>query len=213
MEETRRSYMQYCGVARTLDFVGERWTLLILRDLLLSPRRFTDLIGGLPGLTTNLLSRRLKQMELDGLITKDRLPPPTPAVLYRLAPAGEELAPLIQAACDWGSRFLVGPSADEHRDIGWVLPRLKSRYRGDYQLLVELRVEGRAFRFELTPNELLVHERESPDAELIISGDFSDIHELFFGPATASEIVARGGLVVEGKFGRWPKLLAALGLR
>jgi hypothetical protein len=134
-------------------------------------------------------------------------------VLYRLTPAGEELAPLVQAACDWGARFLVRPSSDEHRDIGWVLPRLKSRYKGDYQLLVELLVEGRAFRVELMPDELLVHEHPCPDAELKLGGDFANIYELFFGPATASEIVARGGVVVEGKFGRWPKLLAALGLR
>lgn len=213
MEETRRAYMQFCGVARALDYLGERWTLLIVRDLLLSPRRFTDLLGGLPGMTTNLLTRRLKQMEQDGLIVKERLLPPTPAVLYKLTQSGTELAPLVQAASDWGSRFLLKPSSEERCDIGWVLPRLRTRYRGDYQLLTEIRVDGRCFRLELMPDELLVHERECPDAELAINGDFANVYELFFGPATASEIVARGGVVVEGKFGRWPKLLAALGLR
>jgi DNA-binding HxlR family transcriptional regulator len=213
VDDARRSYEQHCPLARTLDLVGERWSLLIVRDLLLSPRRFTDLMAGLPGITTNLLTRKLKQMELSGLVVKERVPPPTPAVLYRLTERGQELESLIRAARDWGGKLLLRPGTGEHTDIGWVLPMLASRYRGGVHLLVELRVEGRTYRLELLPDEFNLQERDCLNAELVISGDYANVYEVFFGPATASEVVARGGVVVEGKFGRWPKLLTALELR
>lgn len=212
MPESRRSYQQYCGLAAALDKVGERWTLLVVRELLLGPKRYTDLHERLPGLTTNLLARRLKQMEKDGLVAKEQIPPPTPAAVYRLTPAGQDLEPLVLEASRWGLRYLSPPGGDERVDIGWSLLNLKRRYRGDYQLVVEIRCRSRRYELRLLPDRLLIRETESPDAELVLTGSFRDLHELFFGPTSASEVVARGGLVVEGKFGRWPRLLAAFGL-
>lgn len=209
----KRNYHQYCGVARALDFIGERWTLLIVRDLLLGPRRYSDLQTGLPGITTNLLAKRLKSMEEDGLIDKVRMPPPTPAVVYQLTPLGEELEPLVQAACDWGNRFLAQPTEEERMDLGWSLLRLKKHYRGGYQLTFEIHCEGRVFHAVLRPETIQVRMGPNPDSELSITGETRAVHQMFFGPAKASDLVSNGDLLVEGKFGRWSRILAAFGLQ
>jgi DNA-binding HxlR family transcriptional regulator len=213
VSESKRCYRQFCGLARALDYLGERWTLLIVRDLLLAPRRYSDLLSILPGMTSNMLASRLKQMEQDGIIERQRLARPSTALVYRLTPLGLDLEKLVDCATQWGERFLTTPGEDEHVDFGWVMPRLKSRYRGGYQFPIELRVDERRFILDLQPDALRIRERDCPDAELIITGELANIYELFFGPAQASEVVARGDLVVEGKFGRWPKMLAAFGLR
>ena len=93
---SRRSYDQYCGLARALDVLGERWTLLIIRNLLLGPQRYSDLIRGLPGITTNLLAKRLKEMEAQALIERG------PDDGSRLTPVGASLEPAIHALGRWG---------------------------------------------------------------------------------------------------------------
>ncbi|MFG2492036.1 winged helix-turn-helix transcriptional regulator [Streptomyces caniferus] len=106
----RRSYDQYCAVARALDAVGDRWTLLIVRELLGGSRRYTDLHADLPGVSTDMLASRLKDMERDGLVTRRRLAPPTAAFVYELTPRGRALLPALTALADWGA-----PALDEKR--------------------------------------------------------------------------------------------------
>src|ERR671918_1537364 len=88
-------YQQYCGAARALDVVGDRWTLLIVRELLLGARRFTDLIDGLPGISRNLLTERLRDLERDGVVTRQELPPPAARQVYDLTDDGRGLAAAI----------------------------------------------------------------------------------------------------------------------
>ena len=98
-----KTYGQFCAVARSLDLVGDRWVLLIVRELLSQgPSRFTDLRDGLPGIATNLLTSRLKDMEENGLITRVDAPPPVATGLYQLTERGEQLEPVIAALSDWG---------------------------------------------------------------------------------------------------------------
>ncbi|MFI5993699.1 winged helix-turn-helix transcriptional regulator [Streptomyces sp. NPDC051362] len=106
----RRSYDQYCSAARALDAVGDRWTLLIVRELLGGPRRYTDLHADLPGVSTDVLASRLKDMERDGLTTRRRLPPPGAAYVYELTGRGQELLPVLQALGEWGA-----PALDRRR--------------------------------------------------------------------------------------------------
>ncbi|MFJ6787349.1 winged helix-turn-helix transcriptional regulator [Streptomyces angustmyceticus] len=106
----RRSYDQYCAVARALDAVGDRWTLLIVRELLGGSRRYTDLHADLPGVSTDMLASRLKDMERDGLVTRRRLAPPTAVFVYELTPHGRALLPALTALADWGA-----PALDEKR--------------------------------------------------------------------------------------------------
>src|ERR671934_697643 len=107
-----RTYNEYCGVARALDLVGERWALLIVRELTIGPKRFTDLREGLPGIATNVLSNRLRQLERDGVVTRRQLPPPAPAQVYELSGYGRELVPIMLALGRWGASTM-GPRAPE----------------------------------------------------------------------------------------------------
>lgn len=103
---TQRSYNQYCPIAHALDLIGERWSLLIVRDLLLGPKRFSDLRSGLPGIGTNILTDRLKGLEQAGVITRRVLPPPAASAVYELTPYGRELDGPLQALAQWGGRSL-----------------------------------------------------------------------------------------------------------
>lgn len=104
-----RNYDQFCGLARALDLVGDRWTLLILRELLLGDRRFTDLVDGLPGIPRNLLSARLTELGDEGLIERVDLAPPTAVTIYRLTDQGADIEPVLLALTRWGFPYLGDP--------------------------------------------------------------------------------------------------------
>ncbi|PRH78683.1 transcriptional regulator [Streptomyces solincola] len=121
----RRSYDQYCASARALDAVGDRWTLLIVRELLAGPRRYTDLHADLPGVSTDMLATRLKDMERDGLATRRRLPPPVSAYAYELTERGAALLPVLRALAAWGASALDGPRpVDAVRAHWFAIPLL-----------------------------------------------------------------------------------------
>lgn len=116
-----RSYDQYCSVARALDVMGDRWTLLIVRELLLQgPCRFTDLKRGLPGIAPNLLSTRLKELETAGLIAREEAPPPVATGLYRLTETGLELEPAVRALALWGLRFMTEERPQDTFRAQWM---------------------------------------------------------------------------------------------
>ena len=116
-----RSYGQYCTIARALDVVGERWTLLIVRELMLQGScRFTDLKNGLPGIATNLLSGRLKDLEDEGLITREDAPPPVATTLYALTEQGRSLGPVLKALGEWGRHLMVAEHAGDDFQPHWL---------------------------------------------------------------------------------------------
>src|ERR1700761_6192686 len=105
-----RSYGQYCSIAKALDVVGDRWTLLIIRELLIRGAcRYTDLKDGLPGIATNLLADRLRDLESAGLIRREDAPPPVATALFRLTEAGASLLPVVDAIARWGVELMVTP--------------------------------------------------------------------------------------------------------
>src|SRR3954471_12739272 len=110
---SRRSYEQYCGLAKALDVVGERWTLLIVRNLLLGPQRYSELLRGLPGITTNLLAKRLQEMEADALIAHGEAGTDAPA--SRLTSVGRDLEPAIHALGRWGWGLMGKPTSRDRR--------------------------------------------------------------------------------------------------
>ena len=123
---TSRSYKQRCGIARALDLVGERWALLVVRELVLGPRRFTDLREGLPGIATNVLSQRLRQLERNGIVARRRLPPPAASNVYELTEYGQELVPIMLALGRWGARS-IGYGTPEHKTQGrWLAVALQA---------------------------------------------------------------------------------------
>ena len=102
---TQRSYGQFCAAAKALDVVGERWTLLVVRELLLGPRRFTDLLAALPGLGTSLLTSRLKHLEAAGVIRREQLPPPAGSRVYQITDTGLGVGLVVKALADWGAQL------------------------------------------------------------------------------------------------------------
>jgi DNA-binding HxlR family transcriptional regulator len=119
-----RGYDQYCPIAHALGLVGERWSLLLVRELLHGPLRYTDLAARLPGCSTNMLAARLRALEEGGVIERDRLPPPAAAQVYRLTPYGDRLRPVMQALALWGARSLGPPTADFCPEPGWLVGAL-----------------------------------------------------------------------------------------
>jgi DNA-binding HxlR family transcriptional regulator len=122
-----KRYGQRCPVARALDVIGERWTPLIVRELLLGPRRYTDLLEALPGVGTNILARRLADLQSHGVVEKRTLPPPTPVAVYELTEAGKALAPVIRDLRAWGERFAPAPKTGDAVRPAWIIQSAASR--------------------------------------------------------------------------------------
>lgn len=119
-----KRYDQYCPIAHSLGVVGERWTLLVVRELLYGPKRYTDLAASLPGIGTNILAARLKELESAGIVAKKKLPPPFASTVYELTPAGRELRPVLHELARFGAR-LMGPPPPEALEPGWLLHALE----------------------------------------------------------------------------------------
>jgi DNA-binding HxlR family transcriptional regulator len=113
-------YAQYCPLARAAEVVGERWTLLVVRELLLGPKRFSDLKRALAGVSTSVLSDRLARLEERELVTRRELSPPAPASLYELSASGNGLAPALLELARWGARFLEPPRSGDHFEPAWL---------------------------------------------------------------------------------------------
>lgn len=170
-----RSYGQYCSVAKALDVIGDRWTLLLVRELLLQGGcRYTDLLTGLPGISTNLLGDRLRQLEANGLVRREAAPPPVAATLYHLTDAGRELEAVIRALGRFGARYMADFSEDEEFRSHWlafpVSELLEDAEPSGPPVVVEIRGGDRPAFIELSNGELrttLIAPR-SPD--LILTG-------------------------------------------
>ncbi len=116
-----KHYDQYCPVAHALDVVGDRWALLVARELMQGPKRYTDLAEGLPGIGTNILASRLRDLETAGVITKKTLPPPAASRVYELTDYGLELKPVMRELALWGARSLGPPTAGDELFPGWLV--------------------------------------------------------------------------------------------
>ncbi|MEV6615772.1 winged helix-turn-helix transcriptional regulator [Streptomyces sp. NPDC051051] len=195
----RRSYDQYCSAARALDAVGDRWTLLIVRELLAGPRRYTDLHADLPGVSTDVLASRLRDMERDGLATRRRLPPPGAAYVYELTGRGRALLPVLQALGAWGQAELGerGPT-DAIRAHWFALPLLRALEGGG---LVEVRLEEGRFHLFAGATEGPVYGHGAapgePDARLVM--DTGTCTAVAQGELSLVEAVRAGRVEVSGE--------------
>jgi DNA-binding HxlR family transcriptional regulator/putative sterol carrier protein len=131
LTEVKR-YAQYCAVARALDLVGERWTLLVVRALLMGPQRYTDLRDALPGIATDLLTARLRTLEEAGYVRRGQLPRPAAVAIYELTQAGWQLGPVVLALARLGVQQLGAPAADEDVNADALVLLLRASFRGEY---------------------------------------------------------------------------------
>ncbi|MFF1707371.1 winged helix-turn-helix transcriptional regulator [Streptomyces sp. NPDC058252] len=198
----RRSYDQYCSAARALDAVGDRWTLLIVRELLGGPRRYTDLHADLPGVSTDVLASRLKDMERDGLTTRRRLSPPGAVHVYELTGRGRELLPVLQALGEWGAAALGERRATDAVRAHWfALPLLRGLEGLSGEGLVEVRLEEGEFHVRLGTESGPVYGEGAapgePDARLAL--DTQTCEAVSRGGLTLLDAVRAGRVVVTGE--------------
>ena len=174
-EVVDRTYGQFCGLARALDLVGERWALLVVRELLLGPRRFTDLLDGLPGVSTNVLATRLRQLERAGLVRRDVLPPPAASAVYELTDHGRALEPAVAALGRWGAASLGPRRPEQVLRSHWLLLALKAFFRAEaadgLARVYELRLRDGAFRVVVADGLLEVGAAHGDGADLVLEAD------------------------------------------
>ncbi|MES4890908.1 winged helix-turn-helix transcriptional regulator [Streptomyces sp. NPDC096012] len=194
----RRSYDQYCSAARALDLVGDRWTLLIVRELLAGPRRYTDLHADLPGVSTDVLASRLKDMERDGLTTRRRLPPPGAAYVYEVTPRGRGLLPVLQALGTWGESELgERRPTDAVRAHWFALPLLRGL---EGEGLVEVGLEEGEFHLRVGAEEGPVYgDGPAPgEADARLDLDTVTCAAISRGELTLTDAVRTGRVTVTG---------------
>ncbi|MGW7299390.1 winged helix-turn-helix transcriptional regulator [Streptomyces sp. NPDC054829] len=194
----RRSYDQYCSAARALDVVGDRWTLLIVRELLAGPRRYTDLHADLPGVSTDVLASRLKDMERDGLTTRRRLPPPGAAYVYELTPRGRQLLPVLQALGEWGRAELGERRPTDAVRAHWFALPLLRELEGEG--LVEVALEEGRFHVYAGAEDGPVYgdgpAPAEPDARLAL--DTGTCTAVARGELSVTDAVRDGRIAVTG---------------
>ena len=198
-----RSYGQYCSVSRALDVVGDRWTLLIVRELLLQGAcRYTDLREGLPGIATNLLADRLRDLEAAGLITREEARPPIATTLFRLTPRGEALRPVIDELGRWGLPLMVGGrKGDAFRGHWLSVPAhlfLTDRHPNRPSVTIEIRTgEDEPMYIETADGSIRTHRGAAEHPDLVLTGPPETIGRLLTGYIGLAK-ARRRGLKYEG---------------
>ena len=203
---TRRSYQQSCSIASGLDVLGERWTLLLVRELMLGPQRFSDLLGSLDGIGPNTLAARLKGMEADGLVTKRRLPAPAGSVVYELTERGRALEPVLVEVARWGRSLL--PEQPGSTRPGWVVLGLKAAFdpaglKGidgidGREIVYQLWVGDEGYVVTVRDRELSVGRGEHPRPDATVVTDDETLYLLGNGRLRLREAVDSGRFRIEG---------------
>jgi DNA-binding HxlR family transcriptional regulator len=195
---TKRTYGEGCAIAHGLDLVGERWALLVVRELLLGPKRFTDLKKGLPNASPNVLSERLQELERAGIVKRDKLPPPAASQVYALTDWGRELEPTVIALGHWGAR---SPSLRHEAPIGAdsVVLAIKARLgttglRGTY----ELRLGEDRFRLAVSADGIVAVRGEAEHADATIEAEPKALYAVLFEGRSLAAALRAKEIRIEG---------------
>jgi DNA-binding HxlR family transcriptional regulator len=201
---TRRSYGSYddgCAAAHALDLVGERWALLVVRELILGPKRFTDLRNGVRGASPNLLSQRLRELEQVGVVRRRTLGPPAAANVYELTEWGSALEPVLQALGRWGAR---SPAMPHGAPIGTDTVILAFRTMFDPTLAqgvdvaLELRLGSDRFRVATAHGELRLERGRAKNPDAVVSTQANVLANIAFYGHSLDEAIASGELHLDG---------------
>jgi len=197
-----KSYREYCAVAQALDVVGERWTLLIVRELLIQgPSRYTDLRNGLPGIATNLLAERLREMEQAGLIRREEAHPPVATTLFHLTERGRELKPVVDALGRWGGPLVSRPIGDDEFRSHWLVLPIEAHLTDNTPerppITIELRTGDEAMLVETIDGRVRARPGKADHPNAVLTGTGSEVIGLLTGRLDLAEAMRRG-LQVEG---------------
>ena len=203
---SKRSYGQYCALARAFDVVGERWTPLLLRELAMGPRRYADLQEGLAGVGTSLLSERLKELEAEGIVVKRFLSPPAARWVYDLTDDGRELAAAMVPLARWGVKRLGTLQKGETFSLSWMLLFLReaadTEAAAGVHDVYEFHTMGQSFH--VTVDDGIVDARPGPaprPPDLTVTAEPEVLAAMAAGELLATEAMAAGKVTVEGDEG------------
>jgi DNA-binding HxlR family transcriptional regulator len=197
---TSRSYGDLCGIARALDFVGERWALLVVRELLLGPQRFTDLRRALPGASSNLVADRLRELEGRGVICRRRLPPPAGSHVYELTTWGRDLEPILLALGDWGASTALPPEpASLSATSALIALRSYARPAEDApSVSCRIQLGDRAWTAEIANGKVCIRPGGLEEPDVSLSTDPKTLMTVLGNPDALDRAIAVGGAEVTG---------------
>ncbi len=208
-----KSYAQYCPVAHALELVGERWALLVVREPLNGPKHYTDLAGALPGIGTNILAGRLRDLEQAGVVQKRRLPPPAAANVYELTPYGEELREPLYALARWGAKSLGPPSPDDAFSPGWLVNAIRATCLPGDRVpagVFELRVSDDVVNVRFDGEDPVVEFGSSDTADVVIETDPTTLFCLAAHEQSTKEAIDAGAVSITGKRAEAERFLSLL---
>jgi DNA-binding HxlR family transcriptional regulator len=198
---TKRTYRDLCGIARALDVVGERWALLVVRELILGPKRFTDLRAGLPHVGPDVLAQRLRELEHAGILARRTLAPPAGSRVYELTERGLALEPVLIELGRWGT-FAPVPPGDPKLGVDSTILALRTLFDADAAAdlsgTYELRLGDQAFRAHVAGGRLEVERGEASAAEAVIQSDPGTLAEVLWQGRTLADAERSGDAAVDG---------------
>jgi len=192
MATTARTYGEACGIPRALDRIGERWALMIVRELVLGPKRFTDLRTGLPNASPNVLSQRLRELEQTGVVRKRKLPPPAASTVYELTKWGAELDHVLMALGRWGARAPLAPSEDSMSFDAHILSfqtLFDSSLAEGVETTLELRFGDDVFHARVHERTLDIGRGAPARADAIVESDVGTLLAISHGRRDLDEAV------------------------
>jgi DNA-binding HxlR family transcriptional regulator len=208
---TSRTYGDACSIARALDVVGERWALLVVRELLLGPQRFSDLRRALPGASSNMLTDRLRELESHDVVRRRQLPPPAASVVYELTHSGRELETVLATLGSWGLRFPL-PPAPVHLSATSVLLFLRGSRRPNPQApptTYRFELDDRVWTIGTQDGQLHIKPGEPAHADACLRTDPTTLNALLNGTTSLAAAVATGKAALSGDGAALRRLLAA----
>jgi DNA-binding HxlR family transcriptional regulator len=196
----KRTYGDSCGIARALDVIGERWALLVVRDLLLGPKRFTDLRDGLPKVGPDILTQRLRELADAGLVGRRKLDPPAGAWVYELTDRGRELEPVILALGRWGAAapFPEGEPPLGPDSMALALKTVFESAKAGRGATYELELDGQPFTVRVGGGELALERGRAPEADARIATDPQTLTKLLWRGLELAEAERSGTVSVVG---------------
>ena len=201
MATKKRTYHDLCGLSHALELVGERWAILVLRELAYGPKRFTDIRSGLPSASPNVLSQRLRELEAHGIVSRRTLPPPAASKVYELTEWGRELEPTLREFGRWAAKSPFFPESGHFSPTSMAM-NLETMFLPDQakglDLSVGLRIADETFRIRVEDSSLRVERGEIGDVDAVLTTDPMTLIGFLYEGAELGAAEAAGAVQIEG---------------
>ncbi len=212
----KRGYNQYCAAARALDLLGERWTLLLIRELLTGPKRYTDLLHGLPGIGTNLLAARLKELESAAVIRRSELPPPAASTVYELTERGHGLEDVIVPLARWGLPLLGRRAGTQAWHPEWSILALQATFRPERAAGIneqyQFEVDGEVFFARVNDGTVITGRGPATDPEFTLRAAADTFLAVADGTLSAGDALETGRYEIDGDIAAFERCLKIFSL-